>query len=348
MARSQTDSPASGARHPAVFLDRDNTLIEDPGYIDHPDKVRLLPGAAAAVRRLREAGYRVVVVSNQSGVARGLFSEAQLASIHARLGELLAGEGTRLDAIYYCPYLDGPDAVVERYRRTSELRKPSPGMLLQAAADLAIDLRRSWMVGDGQRDIEAGRRAGCRTVLIESGGQRPEFKGTKLKGAEFRGSKFKGGQAAAKTDLGLEESPGGGHNVALEPDFRAGSLAAAAVIILGAKTVEDASTPQPPDSPDDTAPNPSRDTAAPDGTQTLLLRNIRDLLNREQRTGRQTDFSFLRLLATLMQMLAISAAIAGVFSLLDRQDAAATARFALATFLQVVTVTAYVLDRDRR
>lgn len=157
---------------PAVFLDRDDTLIEDRGYIGNPDDVRLVPGAAEAVRRLSEAGYLVVVVSNQSGIARGLFDEDDLAAVHSRFEALLRESGAALDAAYYCPYLDGDAAKVEEYRRNSELRKPKPGMLLKAADDLDIDLARSWMVGDSDRDVEAGRCAGCRTVLVRKADER--------------------------------------------------------------------------------------------------------------------------------------------------------------------------------
>lgn len=150
----------------AVFWDRDNTLIEDPGYIDHPDKVILRPGAAAALRRIAEAGYRNIVVSNQSGIARGKLDEPTLKKIHARLQERLAEQSAHLDAIYYCPYLDGEEAVVERYRRDSHLRKPKPGMLLQAASEHKIDLVASWVVGDAVRDAQAGRSAGCRTIIV--------------------------------------------------------------------------------------------------------------------------------------------------------------------------------------
>ncbi|MFQ5591262.1 MAG: D-glycero-alpha-D-manno-heptose-1,7-bisphosphate 7-phosphatase [Phycisphaerae bacterium] len=150
----------------AVFLDRDDTIIEDHGYISDPTDVRLLPGAVAAIRRFADAGHLVVLVSNQSGVARGLLSEADLERVHARLEELLRARGAHLDAAYYCPFLDGEEAVVEQYRRNSDLRKPEPGMLLQAARDLDIDLSRSWMIGDSQCDIDAGRRAGCHTILI--------------------------------------------------------------------------------------------------------------------------------------------------------------------------------------
>lgn len=152
----------------AVFLDRDNTLIEDPGFISDPAQVRLLPGAADAVRSLRDAGYRIVVTTNQSGVARGHVDEATLGRIHDRLKELLAKEGAPLDAIYYCPYLPGDEAVVKAYRKDSDLRKPKPGMLLKAAREMNLDLSRSWAIGDEARDIQAGKAAGCPTVLIAS------------------------------------------------------------------------------------------------------------------------------------------------------------------------------------
>lgn len=154
--------------HPAVFLDRDGTIIDDVGYINEPKQVRLLAGAAEAVRRMRAAGYRIVIISNQSGVARGLLDEKTLAQVQARLEELLDREGACLDGVYYCPYLDGPEAVVEAYRRNSELRKPRPGMLFQAARELNLDLKRSWMIGDSASDVAAGQRAGCRTILVRS------------------------------------------------------------------------------------------------------------------------------------------------------------------------------------
>ncbi len=154
--------------HPAVFLDRDGTIIDDVGYLNEPEKVRLLSGAADAIRRMRSAGYRVVIISNQSGIARGLLDEPTLAQIQARLEELLDLEGAGLDGVYYCPYLDGPQAVVEAYRRNSELRKPRPGMLFQAARELNLDLKQSWMIGDSASDVAAGHRAGCRTILVRS------------------------------------------------------------------------------------------------------------------------------------------------------------------------------------
>jgi D-glycero-D-manno-heptose 1,7-bisphosphate phosphatase len=156
----------SDIKHKAVFLDRDNTLIEDPGYISDPKQVKLLPGAAASLAQLRKMDFKTIVVSNQSGVARGLFTEEALAQIHHQLEKLLADEGAYLDAIYYCPF--HPDGTVAKYKMESPLRKPAPGMLLKAAQEHGIDLSESWMIGDSYRDIEAGKRAGCKTILINN------------------------------------------------------------------------------------------------------------------------------------------------------------------------------------
>ena len=155
---------------PAVFLDRDGTLIEDVGFLCTPSELRLLPGAARAVSLLREAGFLVVIVSNQSGIARGYLTEETLADIHEALRDELRAHGADVDAIYYCPHL--PDGTVSEYSRECECRKPSPGMLLRAARDLGIDLSSSFAVGDSERDVLAGHNAGCRTILL--GGETAE------------------------------------------------------------------------------------------------------------------------------------------------------------------------------
>jgi D,D-heptose 1,7-bisphosphate phosphatase len=153
----------------AIFLDRDNTLIEDPGYISDPDQVKLLEGVAETLNALRAMGYKLVVVSNQSAVARGIVTEEVLAQIHKRLEQLIVEEGASLDRIYYCPY--HPNGAIPKYRRDSDMRKPNPGMLLEASRDMDIDLAESWMVGNDAGDVEAGSRAGCKTILLDSRGR---------------------------------------------------------------------------------------------------------------------------------------------------------------------------------
>lgn len=148
----------------AIFLDRDGTLIEDPGYLNHPEQVKLLEGVAEALIELRNMGYMLIVTTNQSAVARGIVSEKVLGEIHNRLRQLLTERGAYLDQIYYCPY--HPDGIIPKYRKESEWRKPNPGMLLAASEDMDIDLCQSWKIGDSSSDIEAGLRAGCKTILV--------------------------------------------------------------------------------------------------------------------------------------------------------------------------------------
>ena len=153
----------------AVFLDRDGTLIDELGYLADPGALRLFPGAADAVAAWNRAGVLVVLVTNQSGVARGSFDEERLASVHARLEELLGEAGARLDLILHCPH--HPTEGSAPYRRECTCRKPEPGMLLDAAARLGIDLGASWIVGDAERDLEAGRRAGVSRLLLVATGK---------------------------------------------------------------------------------------------------------------------------------------------------------------------------------
>ncbi|MHC4758575.1 MAG: D-glycero-alpha-D-manno-heptose-1,7-bisphosphate 7-phosphatase, partial [Planctomycetota bacterium] len=174
----------------AIFLDRDDTLIDDPGYINNPDQVRLLDGVPEALGQLRSMGYKLVVTSNQSGVARGIVTEEMLGNIHERLEQLLAEEGAYLDKIYYCPY--HPEGIIEKYRSESDLRKPNPGMLLKAAEEMNLNLHESWVIGDSDRDIEAGLSARCKTILIEPPSEevgiredevRPDFKAVNMREA---------------------------------------------------------------------------------------------------------------------------------------------------------------------
>lgn len=152
----------------AIFLDKDGTLIDDVPYNVDPEQMRLAPKAGVALRRLA-VNYRLIVVSNQSGVAHGFFDEKALRAVEQRLRQLLAEEGVVLDGFYYCPH--HPSGADPRYRCRCACRKPQPGMLLQAAGEHLLDLARSWMIGDILDDIEAGHRAGCRAVLVDNGGE---------------------------------------------------------------------------------------------------------------------------------------------------------------------------------
>jgi histidinol-phosphate phosphatase family protein len=142
-----------------VFLDRDGTIILDRGYVSRPDAVELLPGAARAIRRLNDAGWLVVVVSNQSGIGRGMYGEEDFERVQARVAELLAAGGARLDAVYHCPH--APDQ-----NPPCDCRKPGTKLFVDAAADHAIDLPRSWFVGDRWRDVAAAESLGGWGILV--------------------------------------------------------------------------------------------------------------------------------------------------------------------------------------
>lgn len=269
-----------------------------------PGEVRLLPGAAEAILRFAAAGHLVVVVSNQSGVARGIFDEDALAAVHDRVEALLGIAGVKLDGSYYCPYLDGQAAVIENFRRDSELRKPKPGMLIQAARDLDIDLARSWMIGDSARDVEAGYRAGCRTIRIAANG--------------------------AATD---RDERGATYTVR--------DVSEAANVVERAMQATTKEQPL----------KDERVTESGDSNRTEevvhLLTGIHAELERAGRPKRQHDFSALRLMGALSQMCALLVAVWGVASLINADDVTATAQFALACFLQLVSLSAFATDRFR-
>ena len=151
----------------AVFLDRDGTMIEDVGYLDRLDRLKLFPYTIDAVRLLHRGGYKVVVVTSQNGVAQGVLTEEFLVEAHAHLSKLCEEAGAKVAGYYYCPH--STHAAVERYRTDCECRKPKPGMILAAARDHSIDLSQSFVIGDRWRDIEMGIAAGTRAVLVETG-----------------------------------------------------------------------------------------------------------------------------------------------------------------------------------
>jgi histidinol-phosphate phosphatase family protein len=149
-----------------IFLDKDGTLIENIPYNVDPSLIRLTPGAGPALAALHYAGWRIAVVSNQSGVARGLFSESALVGVETRLRELLAEFGVPLAGFFYCPH--HPEGSVAEYAIHCNCRKPAPGLILAACESLAVDPRNCWVVGDSPSDVEAGHKAGCQTILIYS------------------------------------------------------------------------------------------------------------------------------------------------------------------------------------
>ena len=229
-------TPTPPSRRPAVFFDRDNTLIVADDYLGDPEKVVLVGGAAACVAGARQLGFAVVVVSNQSGVARGYYTEADVRAVDARLDGLLwaADRAAKVDHHDFCPH--HPTHGVAPYRADCDCRKPKDGMLRRSAETLGIDLQRSWCVGDAPRDVEAGKSAGCRTILLSVAGIAP--------------------------------SPAASAEAAVEPDFRAASLAevldilkretghaAAAESGEGSQTVTEVPAALPTDEPTDAVDN---------------------------------------------------------------------------------------------
>jgi D-glycero-D-manno-heptose 1,7-bisphosphate phosphatase len=165
--RPRSGRSARAGGRTAVFLDRDGVINDQTTFVNVPDDLRLLPGAASAIRRLNEAGLPVVVVTNQGGIALGYLTEDDLAAIHERMANLLAAEGAHVDAIYYCPHY--PTGTIPEYTKESPDRKPGTGMLERARDELGINLKKSVLIGDSLTDILAGNRAGCITILVESG-----------------------------------------------------------------------------------------------------------------------------------------------------------------------------------
>ena len=157
----------------AVFMDRDGTISEEVGYINHPSRYRVFPYAAEAVRLLNESGWLAILVTNQAGVARGYFTEDLIEAVHDVLKLELEHDGARLDAIYYCAH--HPTVGELPYRFDCDCRKPKPGLIIRAAADFDIDLAQSWMIGDRHSDIELARNAGVHAAFVLSGYGRGEW-----------------------------------------------------------------------------------------------------------------------------------------------------------------------------
>lgn len=160
------EAPEPGSR-PAIFLDRDGTLIHDPGYLSDPEGVELLSGVAEGLAALQAAGFVLVICTNQSGIARGKYTVEAYEAVAARLNDALAATGVQIEKAYYCPF--HPEGSVPAFAHEHPLRKPAPGMWYAAVEELDLDPARSWSIGDGERDIVAGKRAGTRGILLAGG-----------------------------------------------------------------------------------------------------------------------------------------------------------------------------------
>lgn len=160
-------------RRPAVFIDRDGTISEEVGYINHPSRFRVFPYSAPAIKLLNESGWLVFVVTNQAGVARGYFSEEMIKNVHERLEQDLESNGARLDAIYYCAH--HPTVGEPPYLLDCDCRKPRPGLIRQADKEFGVDLKQSWMVGDRYSDVELAHNAGVNSAMVMSGYGRGEW-----------------------------------------------------------------------------------------------------------------------------------------------------------------------------
>ncbi len=296
----------------AVFIDRDNTLIEDPGYLADPSAVKLLPGVELAIRSLHQSGFKVVVITNQSGIARGLLTEETLEAIHGELRRKLGEKGVHLDGIYYCPF--HPAGSVEKYATESDLRKPQPGMLLKAAEDMDIDLARSWMIGDGARDVEAGQRAGCRTVRVR----------TKVK------------------------HPDDDENV--QADYTVRNLVDAAKVIL--RSGPSKSAPARDATAASEREKPASEPSAPERTETALddskvrqeiLRYVRQLVASQQ----SEDFSFTKLIAGIIQMIALLPLAMTIYKAMTNEVPVATMWGTITVAIQVMALTFFLMQRPR-
>ena len=205
---SAPETPRPGTPRPAVILDRDGTLNEEVGYLHRPEDLVWTPGAVEAVRRLNDAGRLVVVVTNQAGVARGYYAEADVDALHAHMSADLAARGAHIDAFYYSPY--HPEGTVAQYRRQSACRKPGAELYERAVREWTIDAAASAVVGDKATDLVPGRALGMRTVLVETGyGARARPTAAPPTTSRLRSPTPSSGCSADSGDAGRENSGSG-------------------------------------------------------------------------------------------------------------------------------------------
>ena len=352
----------------AIFLDRDDTLIEDPGYINDPEQVKLLDGVPEALTQLKTLGYKLIVVTNQSAVAHGIVTEKVLGEIHERLKQLLADKNAFLDRIYYCPY--HPEGVVPKYCKESNSRKPNPGMLLKAADEMDIDLSQSWCVGNSSRDIEAGQRAGCKTILIDMppshqrqpassmslAGVNPDYKAVNIKEAVNIVKKYlRSPDEEQKQALPISTSP---NEPAPQAAEEVSEVAEAPDRIEAQQFAPELQEPeiqhteppiQPAEPPIQTLEPQTQPPAEPkipaDKTEELLS-SILGQLKSMQRAEMFGEFSIMRLMAGIVQIVVLFCLLVTVWFLMspERQDNSVFIAIGFAIVFQLMTLTFYIMQ----
>lgn len=309
----------------AIFIDRDDTLIANSGYLGDPAGVKLLAGVSEAIQTFRAAGYKIIIITNQSGVARGMFTENTLDKIHEEMRRQLSALDADVDGIYYCPYL--PEGKIPEYAKASALRKPDPGMLLQAAGEMDIDLKASWMIGDSERDITAGKRAGCKTVLVGKDSGADDY------GADFSLPDLLAASKAIapqppQTDREPEEKDDGPQEEQ-EP--------------------AQAATPEPPATQKPEAKRePVGDTSADSlaVSDNKVLMEILSVLRREVKAGQIEEFSLAKLVGCIIQVLALLSLLIVFWKLLGMAPTIDAILWAvIAAVLQVMALTFFMLHQ---
>ena len=330
-------------KRPAIFFDRDNTLIVCDGYLGDPAQVKLVPGAANAVARARQLGYAVVVFSNQSGVARGLFAEDDVHAVNARLDEVLkqSNADAVIDRHEFCPF--HPEATLEEYRRDSDLRKPRPGMIHAAAERLGLDLARSWVIGDAPRDVEAGTAAGCRTILVRD----PRLAPSPAAHAESNGHPdYVAGNLIEAVDHVARASAPVHQRVTVKPIPRDANETREATAPPTPDPVRvERAAPQTASKDDDESP---RDADVDDLAMGLVrLERLAEQILHELRRHRDepnSDFSVPRLLAGVVQVITLAILF---MTYLNRGTSNFQPMLLLALFFQTFTIALLIMGRMR-
>jgi D-glycero-D-manno-heptose 1,7-bisphosphate phosphatase len=333
----------------AIFLDRDDTIIEDPGYINSAEQVKLVPAAAQALVELRKLGFKLIVVSNQSGIARGIIQEQAIGQIHDRLKQLLAEHNAYLDRIYYCPF--HPDGALPKFRKDSDWRKPKPGMLLAASKEMKISLTNSWMIGNGYADIAAGKAAGCRTILIKSNIKPPEKKSGDPD-PDFEVINMREAVNVVKREITRKPTPPQMQTIqqpeipqpqppAPVPAFQPQQVS------LPQTTIDDIL--QEPDDKIQIEQSPPAETPVASSRTEQLLEDIKLLLKSHQRNEQFSEFSAMKLLAGVLQVLVLFCLVVAVWYKLSPtgKDNAVFSAIAFAIVFQLITLTLYIMHRDK-